>query len=193
MKSLNEIQLIETIINGDTDQFSELVSPYSSALFRTILGIVGNHHAAEDVFQDVMIKTFQNLNKFQQKSTFKVWLYRIAINTCNSLLRRKELKQLFSLEWLFETDSSLFVESRHDFQVAVENKEELIYLMKCLSGLKRSDRHLLVLWAYEGLSYDEISQICDVPVGTVKSRLSRAKTVFRLSFLGGEGNDKHVL
>lgn len=190
MKTLNENQLIQNILNGDANQFTELVSPYSDSLFRSILGILGNHHLAQDVFQDVMIKAFQNLHKFQKKSSFKVWIYRIAVNTCNSMLRRSELKRLFSLEWLFDTDSNLFIESRYDFHVSLEHKESLQHLMKCLSSLKQSDRHLLVLWAYESLSYEEISQICDVPVGTIKSRLSRAKTEFRLSFLGGEHNDR---
>lgn len=188
MKSKNELLLIAAVKDGDTQAFDRLLSFYIPSLFRTIVGILGNCEEAEDVLQDVLLKVYKNLFSFKAHASFKVWLYRIAINTCNSFLRHRKLKRILSLDWLYESEPGIELESSLDFHSNIDRREEFNRLLSALSGLSKSDRQLLILWAYEELSYEEISGICSIPLGTVKSRLSRAKSQFRKTFLKGDND-----
>lgn len=166
MNARKEAQIIARVKAGDIESFAEMVNCYQHQLFRFVGNMVGIHYA-EDVVQEVFIAAFRNLQRFDaDKASFRTWLYRIARNQAlNHLKKRKhDDDQALSDPQAVPTPADQMLQ-----------KEMLLELDRALAGLKFSDRAIFILADIEGLSYAEIARIESVRLGTVKSRLSRAR------------------
>jgi RNA polymerase sigma-70 factor, ECF subfamily len=163
---------------GDEAAFAGLVRRYERALFNYIRRIVGNAADAEDLFQDVFLRVFSNLNGFDVKKPFRPWLYRIATNRCRDHLRYRKLRRTLSLSYAPEAGVATLAErvpaSNPDPSVAAAEGELQERLEGALAALPLKHRTVFIMARYDGMPYEEIAASLGIPVGTVKSRMNKA-------------------
>lgn len=164
-------------IDGDTESFGFLVQKYQDRLYNGMVQILRNESEAEDVVQDAFVLAFSKLDSFQGKSAFFTWLYRIAYNVAITRLRRR--KRGVSLDGDEAKVRLDFPDGAPSPNHSIERQEEAIQLYEALDRLSSEHRSILVLREMEELDYDAIAEILDLPVGTVRSRLHRARIRLR--------------
>ena len=184
--NLTDQQLITQTLDGQTAAFGILVRKYQDRLFNSMVHLLRNPSDAEDVVQDAFLQALRKLDTFQGNSQFYTWLFRIARNTAISKLRRK--KPTVSLE---STDS----QQRLDFpddgptpSTEMERRERQTGLMRAMDQLSGEHREILILREMEEQNYETISEILDLPVGTVRSRLHRARLQLKEMLLRNEND-----
>ena len=182
-KTLNadstDSQLIELVNAGHTNAFNSLVLRYRDRVFSVVYNMTSNREDANDVTQDVFVKAFHNIHRFQQKSTFFTWLYRIAVNTAISFIKKNRNRQFFSLENFEEEGISgklaEILSSRKHSRRELMLRELQEKLNEALQKLSVKHRTTVVLFEIEGLSHKDIGEILNCSEGTVRSRLHYAK------------------
>lgn len=180
---MNEAALILDAQRGDLDAFNRLVLAYQDALYNTALRILGDDDQAADATQDAFISAFRSINSYRGGS-FKAWLMRTVTNACYDELRRQKRRPTTPLEpenddeeeiesprWL--ADSSMSPEEKFD---AAELEHAIQH---CLNALPTDFRAVVVLADIQGLDYTEIAASINTPLGTIKSRLARARLRLR--------------
>jgi RNA polymerase sigma factor (sigma-70 family) len=177
---VDEKALIASARRGDTRAFNELVSHYQDMVYNVAYRILGDAEAAADAGQEAFLSAFQAIDKFKGGS-FKAWLLRIATNACYDQLRLKQRRPSSSLEALYTESqaSSHFVNGRETPEEHTLRQELGQTIQVGIDTLSPDQRVTLVLSDVQGLSYKEIAQVTGVSVGTVKSRLSRARASLR--------------
>ena len=167
----DEEQIIAEVLAGKTDSFRELLERYQHPVFRMISNLIGDRHAAEDITQEVFLTVYQNLSKFDpMRCRFSTWLFTIARNRSINYLRRK--KKAFLTE-------SRDIASLEDPSRQICTAEFFQQMDYALHQLPARQKRAFVLAEFENLPYEEIAQIECVSIGTVKSRIYRAKDKLR--------------
>lgn len=172
------IQLIKDIKEGDRFAFDKLVSLYEKDVYRICHRFFNNEEDALDATQEVFIKLYRYIEKFEGRSAFRTWLYRISANTCLTISesRKKEkegLLQVMKNWWESFTQPS-------PEEKVIDNEEHIVnkkIVGDCLTKVPETYRIPVILKDMEGLPLDRISEILDIPVGTVKSRLNRGRAM----------------
>lgn len=172
-----DVELIDACLCGDSASFGRLVRKYQDRLFNTLCHVVGSREEAEDVAQEAFVQAFVKLASFQHNSAFYTWLYRIAFNTAISRGRRKRPE--VSVEAAREAVGAEPMDASEDATERVLRQERAVQIRQALNELSDEHRAILVLREMEDLSYDEIAEVLDLPVGTVRSRLHRARGQMR--------------
>jgi RNA polymerase sigma-70 factor (ECF subfamily) len=173
-------RLIVDCLQGQTAAFGELVRRYQDRLYSTVYRLVANAEDAQDVVQEAFLNAYQSLNSFKGDAQFFTWLYRIAVNTAISLKRKQRVALTLrtgrsDAEGHEPTDPS--DESRPEH--ALEKAEQERRIHDALSRLSPEHRTVLVLKDMEGQKYETMAEILQVPIGTVRSRLHRARLELR--------------
>jgi RNA polymerase sigma factor (sigma-70 family) len=188
-QSMNEESLIQQAQKGDVVAFNRLVVQYQELVFNVAYRIMADPAVAEDVAQETFITAYQSLRSFRGGS-FKSWLIRVATNRCYDELRRRKRRPQTSLDEIMdENESFAFLRSQTDGPETHRQRVELaLAIEKCLQALPDDQRIVTVLGDVEGYDYNEIATITKTSLGTVKSRLSRARAKLRdcLQAVGGE-------
>jgi RNA polymerase sigma-70 factor (ECF subfamily) len=169
--------LIEAILAGDTAAFGQLVVHYQDRLYNALVRVLGSAEDARDVVQDAFVQAFVKLDSFRGSSAFYTWLYRIAFNLAMSHHRRQH--PTTSLDCV-KTDCGREPADGGpvpEVQMARRERAELVHA--ALAELSAEHRQILVLRELEGCRYDQIADILQLPVGTVRSRLFRARLQLR--------------
>lgn len=167
----NELRWIVAAQQGDRQAFSELVHRYREGVINVVYRMCGDANLAEDAAQEAFIRAWQHLPRYQPRSPFRNWLYRIANNAALDALRRE--KQTTDIE-----DVSLMATTIGP-EAAAERSERAEYVREAVLSLAPASRAVLILREYEGLSYKEIADTLNIPMGTVMSRLNYARTKLR--------------
>jgi RNA polymerase sigma-70 factor (ECF subfamily) len=173
-------RLIRECLSGQAEAFGELVCRHQNRLYNTVLRLVDRPEDAQDVVQDAFLSAYQSLASFNGRSEFFTWLYRIAFNTAISLKRKRRV--LLRLESHRDGESGL--EPLEDSELArperdLERSEEQQRVQRALSRLSPDHRAVLVLKDLDDQKYETIAEILQVPVGTIRSRLHRARLELR--------------
>ncbi len=176
----DEGQLIAAAQKGDQVAFEELVNVYQSILFNAAYRILSDTEAAADATQEALLSVYRALKTFRGGS-FKAWMLRIVTNACYDQLRRKQRRPTCSLEALLVGPGihRAFIEKTEDPESYVLRQDLGQTLQRGLSMLSLDQRTAVVLSDIHGLSYPEIAEIAGVPVGTIKSRISRGRARLR--------------
>ena len=171
---MDDIRHIENFKKGDPLAFGALVQKYQDRIYTLCRYMLESQDDAEDAAQDTFVKAFQGLKGFTPACSFYTWLYRIAINTC---LDHKRKFSLRSLLFSAGAEDHLDAFPSHDPspETAYATQQSMLALQAALSRLSKKLRVVIVLKELEGFSYEEIAEVLDLSVGTVKSRLSRAR------------------
>jgi RNA polymerase sigma-70 factor (ECF subfamily) len=164
--------LIAMFLNGSRKAFDALVMRHMDMVFNLCYNITGDYDEANDCAQDVFISVYKNLGKFEGRSAFSTWLYRIAVNTC-----RNRVSSAYKKRTLFMGDESgsFCSDMKADPAEMFDKEERVRAVREGISRLPSDERILIVLRDIEGRSYEEISAITDLKEGTVKSRISRGR------------------
>lgn len=175
-------RLIAECLHGNRDAFGQLITRYQSRLYNAALRLVDTPDDAADVVQDAFLNAFQSLRSFKGDAEFFTWMYRIAFNVAVSQKRRK--KPTSSLNAMEPGRNGLSREpvDASDYVkpgVALERSEEERRLYAALGRLSAEHRDVLVMKEIDGLKYEEIADVLKIPIGTVRSRLNRARLELR--------------
>lgn len=189
----DEPDLIQSALRGNSEAFGVLVKRYQDRLYSCIVNVVIQPDEAEDVVQESFIQAYLKLDTFQHSSQFFTWLYRIAFN--NALSRRRRNRHQLSLDQAQEVSGSEPISRNEmpDFQII--QQENISQLRHSLGRLSEDHRSILVLRELEDTSYEDIAEILEISIGTVRSRLSRARAALKsqlekLSDYGTEQTDE---
>lgn len=181
----DDASLVKRCQQGEAEAFDLLVQRYQRRVIGLCLRHLRSYEEACDLAQEVFVQVFQHLGDFQGKSSFSTWLYRISLNACYNRQRWYRAKGrggVTSLEGLLEkreadADTSALMRDKDPGALAnLEQAEDVAQLRRTLQALEPSSRRVVELVDIEELSYDEAARVLDVPVNTVRSRLSRART-----------------
>lgn len=176
----DDLRLIELTLAGDTEAFGKLVIKYQDRLYSTLVHLLGSVHDARDVGQEAFVSAFEKLGSFRRESSFYSWLFRIAYNAAISSRRRRQrisgsLDQRREETGTEPADLSPTIHPAH----RLESEETQLLVREALDQLGPDYRDALIMKELEGLRYDEIAQIQNCPIGTVRSRIHRARQELR--------------
>ncbi len=178
-----DIEIVEKVLKGNIDVFSQLIEKYEKMVYNLAYRIFNNRSDAEDITQEVFIKVYKNLYKCEGKQSIKTWVYTIAYNTCIDEIRKRKGKNNISLDIEIEGNEnnfSLEIPSNEPTpEKALMEKESLLEIEQAISSLNENNRALIFLRDIKGLSYNEISEIMNLNIGTVKSRINRARNILK--------------
>jgi len=185
MQPADEI-LIKKSRNGDMEAFEQLVRRYENKVYTVAYRFLGNHADASDLAQDTFLRLYHALPNFRGESSFMTWLYRITANACRDEIRRQKKYHIVSLDNEAENNGDYFMSRVSGLipspEEEVERKEFNNMIQQCINSLSDEHRLILVMREVQGLSYEEIADILKCSLGTVKSRLSRARQAFKDKF-----------
>jgi RNA polymerase sigma-70 factor (ECF subfamily) len=180
---MDEVALIEAAKGGDLDSFNSLILTYQDLAYNVAYRIMGDGPSAEDATQDAFIKSYKSLKRFRGGS-FRSWLMRIVTNVCYDELRKRKRRPQVALE-PYNADNEE-IESPSWLKDPGESPEDRAARMElsgaiqdCLNGLSPDFRAVVVLVDIQGMDYGEASDMVNTPLGTIKSRLARARLKLR--------------
>jgi RNA polymerase sigma-70 factor (ECF subfamily) len=189
---LSEEQLVKRSLQGDLQAFEELVLGYQSKVYALTFRYMGNEEDAYDMFQETFIKAYRSLPSFKGQSSFGTWIYRIASNVClDELRRRKRRIPTLSLDEPATTldGNELEVEiadTSSSIDILYEQKELSSSIQEVLDQMKKEHKTAIILRDILDLSYEEMAKVMGCSMGTVKSRLSRARNILKEKLLQRE-------
>jgi len=173
----DDAQLIAEALSGKSAAFGQLVQKYQDRLYNTMVHVVGHADDALDIVQEAMVQAFLKLETFHQASAFYTWLYRIAFNVAASQRRRR--RPTSSVEQAQETRGEEPADSQAGPAEQLEQAERCRQVRRAIAALDDEQRTVLVLREIDGCCYEEIAEVLGVPIGTVRSRLHRARLQLR--------------
>ena len=178
--------LVKAFQAGEKAAFDRLVLKHKDRLFNLCYWFLGDYQEANDSAQEAFIRAYRSLNKFRSESTFSTWLYRIAVTTCKNRLKSLEYRLRKKMVWLDGPGKSegsnppIDIEDEsHSPVIELERKERMALIRKAVDSLPSEQKTVVVLRDIDGLSYEEIASIAGLNLGTVKSRLARARLGLR--------------
>ena len=171
---LTDEKLIARFQDGDINAYNELVDRYKDRLLNFVFRYFNNREQAEDVVQDTLIKLYTHASYYKNIAKFSTWIYTIAKNNALTELRKNKRKQTDSL-WTNE-GKPIDIETKDEsLERAVHNKIAVEELNKYLDEIPENFRIAVVMRDFQELSYEEISKILEIPIGTIKSRINRGR------------------
>ncbi|UKJ06389.1 RNA polymerase sigma factor [Solitalea lacus] len=177
--AVNDLNLVKQAIEGDQKAYGSLMSRYRDSIYFMLLKMVNNKEDANDLTIETFAKAFRNLDKYQPTFAFSTWLFKIATNNCIDFLKKKRIATL-SIDEPMDDDE----DSGKSFDVAgytptpeesIIRKQKAALLKTVVEGLPPRYKRLVILRYFEEYSYEEIARELDLPLGTVKAQLLRAR------------------
>ena len=175
MASSSEKILITKSQDGDVRAFEELIAAYQKQIYNIAYRLIGNYHDASDMTQETIIKIFRSIRGYRGEASFSTWIYRITVNTCRDELSKRQRKKENSYDI---EDGEVFNELADYSSIPeniLENERIRQYLEKLILSLSPEYRIVMVLREQSGFSYQEIAEYLNISIGTVKSRINRAR------------------
>lgn len=177
-RSEKDNKIVQQIIQGDERAFARLMSRYRDAIYFMVLKMVTNKNDAEDLTLEIFVKAFSNINTYNPDFAFSTWLFKIAQNTTIDFIRKRK-NNLISIDYDTEDESSI---SEHILQSSVLNPEETlikeqeeVLIKELITKMKPKYQQLIELRYFKEFAYEEIAAELNLPIGTVKTQLFRAK------------------
>jgi len=187
----DDLELVDVTVCGDHRAYELLTRKYQNRLFKSILQQVGCAVAAEEIVQDAFVRAFLNLRSFRRDSNFYTWLYRIAINSSRNDYRRRQ--KLLPLDAIGQESDRLATADEDSPSQTLERAEERRKVTEAMQRLDDDSRTILILREFEGFDYQAIAIVLRIKLGTVRSRLSRARQALRHELTGYVAEQKTAL
>jgi len=169
--SLTDEELVDSVLNGNRRDFDVLIERWQKPLFNFALRFMNSEEEARDACQDAFVNAYRNLSKFKKQSKFSSWLFKIAINRCNTLLKKRKRWRTFFDPMAEGEQFADTVAEEHNMEQVVEREQIYARMRRAISALPPEQKTVLLLKEYEGLKFHEISEMLDCPLSTVKSRM----------------------
>jgi len=180
-KAQLDVELIQQAINGDQKAYAELLERYRDAIYFMLLKMVNNESDAEDLTIEAFGKAFRNIKQYTASFAFSTWLFKIASNNAIDFMRKKKLNNVSIDETLRDTDA-MPINIRSEQPTPEESmisEQKILMLRSIVAKLKPRYRKLVELRYFYEYSYEEISEEMDLPIGTVKAQLFRARELLQ--------------
>ena len=179
-------ELIARFQDGDTYAFDQLVRRYKDPLLNFIFRFIGDLNESEDIVQDTFYRVYKNKHYYKEVAKFSTWIYTIAGNLAKTELRKRKRRKIFSINKETQSEKEFELpDPERDPEEEVSSTITEKHIYKAIRNLPPKFRQVIILRDVQGFSYEEISSIINVPLGTVKSRVNRARLRLQedLSFL----------
>ncbi|HET9297858.1 MAG TPA: sigma-70 family RNA polymerase sigma factor [Candidatus Binatia bacterium] len=183
-----DAECVKRVQRGDTQSFEILVRRHQKTTFNLIYRFLGDYDEATETAQEVFLSAYSSIQQFRGDANFATWLYRIAFNHASS--RRKSLNSKLQRHVALEDD--VVVDCSADPETSAERREIQQCVQQALNSLDRDDAQIILLRDLQDVRYEDIAETLDVPVGTVKSRLHRARQALRASLAPYFSTDRKV-
>lgn len=181
-----DLILIKKTIMGEKEAFGQLIDKYKNSIFRLAFHMMGNYSDAEDISQEVFLQAYRKLKEFKVGSNFHTWLYTIDLNMCKNKLKRRSILKFISIDKSILIGDDEFIREIPDKSIPVEEalikKEEKEKINKVINTLPLKYRSVFILRYTENMSYEEITKVTKLPLGTVETRLFRARKILMKKF-----------
>ncbi len=172
MKSqIEDNLLIDQFLAGDVRAFNILVEKYKRKIYLTAYRLLGNHEDASDLTQEVIIKMYNNLKNFRRESSIYTWIYRITTNLSLNELKKRKIRNFFDYD---EVEEWLFRDEKQSPELSYRENELSNKIQEAINKLPEKQRIVFTLRYYDGLSYEEISEILGTSVGALKANYFHA-------------------
>jgi RNA polymerase sigma-70 factor (ECF subfamily) len=177
VKAKKDLEIIEFALNGEEKAYAELLDRYQDSIYFLLLKKIGNENDAEDLTMETFGKAFNNLSQYTPVYAFSTWLFRIAINNCIDFVRKRKIRpQSFDSGIDFhDPDNANFTSLSPNPEELVIKREKAEELKSMIKTLKPRYARLIDYRYYQELSYEEIAETMQLPLGTVKAQLFRAR------------------
>ncbi len=174
--SVTDEQLIARFQVGDVQAFDILVRRYKDQLLNFIYRFVGNRSDAEDIVQETFLRVYKNKHYYKEIAKFSTWVYTIAGNLAKTELRRRKRHKIFSVSNFVNEERDYDIPDReHSPERKVDSSIQENIIQKAIGKLPTKFKEVIILRDIQGFAYEEISQILNIPLGTVKSRVNRGR------------------
>ncbi len=168
-------ELVNAFLDGDAQAYNRLVLLYQNKIFNLAFNYVKTSEEAKDIAQDVFVTAYKALPKLRERSKFSSWLYQIAVNHCRNRYKKLSRQGYFTNRSLDDPDSYLQVGDDNTPEKDLQKQDTIKLVRAGIDSLGEAEKEILLLRDLQELSYDEISGILKIPLGTVKSKLNRAR------------------
>jgi RNA polymerase sigma factor (sigma-70 family) len=181
----NDLLLVEEAKKGNEKAFASLMNRYRDSIYYMLLKMVNNPADAEDLTIEAFGKAFRNIDSYAPTFAFSTWLFMIATNNCIDFIRKKQSSPFPANKWTegMETLTANIQSDLPDPEEALINDQKIATLRKIVNQLKSPYREIIELRYYKEYSYEEIASELNIPIGTVKAQLYRAKTLLYNIFI----------
>lgn len=166
----SDTQIIERTLGGEPDAFNLLVRRWERQIYGLTLRMLGRDEEAKDATQETFLSAYRNLSKFRGDAKFSSWIYRIALNICNTKLRGRS-KFAISLDEQREATGFEVAADEDDLGRGIQQEQVTRHVRRALQGLPSEMRQVIIMKEYEGLKFSEIADILGIPISTVKTRM----------------------
>jgi RNA polymerase sigma-70 factor, ECF subfamily len=188
-EEIGDAECVKRVQRGDTQSFEILVRRHQRTTFNLIYRFLGDYDEATETAQEVFLSAYKSIQQFRSDACFSTWLYRIAFNHASS--RRKSLNSKLQRQVALE-DDALLVDCGDNPEIRAERKEIQQRVQQALNSLDGDDAKIILLRDLQDISYEDIARTLDVSVGTVKSRLHRARQALRITLAPYFTRDRKV-
>ncbi len=187
--AVSDVDILTEVSNGDIEAYGKIVNRYRGRLYNFVFRFVGDRETAEDIVQEAFLRAYRKRSEYRAIANFSTWLFTIAGNLAKSELRRRKRWRLFPLHRDEESETGMELpdESYRPDRIT-ESSIADVQIHQAIMSLSENYRQVILLRDVEGLSYQEIAEISRCPVGTVKSRVNRARLKLQQK-LKNEGRD----
>ncbi|HWC76628.1 MAG TPA: sigma-70 family RNA polymerase sigma factor [Blastocatellia bacterium] len=175
---MSDTQIIERTLQGEPEAFNFLVRRWERQVYGLTLRMLGRDEEAKDATQETFLSAYRNLPKFRGEAKFSSWIYRIALNICNTRLRSRS-KTTFSIEEQREISGFELEDESVDLGGQLQKEQIAKHVRRALGGLPPEMRQVIIMKEYEGLKFSEIADILGLPLSTVKTRMYTGLTELR--------------
>jgi len=177
-EGIGDAECVRRVQQGDTDSFEVLVRRHQKAIFNLVYRLLGNYDEAAEVVQEVFLSAFKSIHQFRGEANFSTWLYRIGLNHAST--RRKSLNSTQQHNIPLD-GTEVIADGAVDPAKNFEHKEIQQRVQQALNSLDTEDARIILLRDLQDVPYEDVAEMLDIPVGTVKSRLHRARQALRTS------------
>lgn len=188
--SLDELALLRCAKQGDVAAFEQLVLAYQKKVYNLAYRLSGSREDAADLAQEALVRVYKSLGRFREQARFSTWLYRIVVNVCLDYQRSRKRHPIVSLDAPLDGDDGevprQVASDAVDPQEAAERRDLRDAVQAAIGRLSDEHRVILVMRDIQDIPYDEIGRVLGLPLGTVKSRLNRARQALKQEFLHSE-------
>lgn len=179
---MSEAELVKRLKKGDRDTFNIFVKEYENKIINIAYGILSDKEEALDASQEVFIRIYKNISSFKGNSSLSTWVYRITVNICKDYLRKRQRSaKTISIDSTSNEDIEIkeIPDTALTPEQSSEQTELQLIVRQAIDTLSEEYKTVIILCDIQGLSYDKISELLHCPVGTVKSRINRARQALR--------------
>jgi len=169
-------QLVQDFLDGDVQAFNRLVMLHQTKIYNLALNYVKSQEEAKDLAQDIFVTVYRSLPKLREKEKFTSWLYQIAINHCRNRYKKLRRRGYFNNISLDDEESFLQIPGDEGPEISLQRKNTINLVRSTIDSMSEAEKEIILLRDVQELAYEEISTILDIPLGTVKSKLNRART-----------------